>query len=372
MSMSSFKQLIKTQLTEVFRLFSNPHCYVILLAILSLVILYYGRDMHLSDGFRWFDRMKIFELTYDMHGSLFLIPFAYAAIIFSLRGAVSFWLLSLAVMLPYILRYSLDESSLINNILFALAPLATFTLITLELRWRKNERAIMEKREYERQMYMAQIFKAQEDERRRIAQELHDDTTQDLLLVANRIKAIESARFGECTDEAKEQMEGVRNSIIRISEGVRRISLDLRPSVIDNIGLVPAIRWLADSLQHDTNIKIKFEIEGTDFRLPPENEVMTFRIIQEALNNIRHHSGATEVVILLGFSEETFHIVIRDNGKGFVLPQNDSDLTMKGKLGLVGIKQRVKFLNGALKIHSQPGEGSELVIEVTRARIPIR
>jgi two-component system sensor histidine kinase DegS len=218
--------------------------------------------------------------------------------------------------------------------------------------------------EKERQVYMSQIFKAQEDERRRIARELHDDTIQELLVIANRAQTLVSGDGNETTVGMRERAEWIRDAILHLLENLRRLSLDLRPSVLDDIGLVPALRLMVDHLNQEDEINTKMVVQGTEKKLRPEAEVTIFRIVQEALNNVRRHAKATEAVVALKFAPECLEIMVKDNGKGFSLNETIRNLTAEGKLGLIGMQQRAQLINSTFNIYSQPGKGTLVSIEI--------
>ena len=168
----------------------------------------------------------------------------------------------------------------------------------------------------------------------------------------------------ETTVQKREHAEWVRDAVLQLLEDVRRLSLDLRPSVLDDIGLVPALRWLTDHLNQEGGIETKIAVYGAERKLSSEIEVTTFRIVQEALNNARRHSKATEAIVTLEFAPESLEITVRDNGDGFSLSETIGKLATEGKLGLIGMQQRAQFLHGALHISSRPGEGTSVSIEI--------
>jgi len=145
-------------------------------------------------------------------------------------------------------------------------------------------------------------------------------------------------------------------------ENVRRLSLDLRPSTLDDLGLLSALRWLANRLTQEGAIDAKIAVEGLHRKLTPEISNHLFRIAQEALSNVRHHSEATQVVVTLEFAPESVKLTVRDNGKGFLL-QDISKWAMDGKLGIIGIQERIRLLNGFLNIDSEPGKGTTMSVE---------
>jgi signal transduction histidine kinase len=360
--------VIKPGPREKNRLISNPHFWLIcftLIVICLLYLIYYYTKIDLIGNWRhWFWYIEILEFRYDIHGSLFYIPLLYAAFIFGWRGILITWLSSMVVILPHIVDYAPDTPSLLTNVIILSVPLLVVAFIAVELRWREKEKTTLVERESERQAYMSQIFKAQEDERQRIAQELHDDTTQTLLVIANRAQALVSDESTEIASQTKRQAEWIRDAVIQVSEDMRRLSLDLRPSVLSDMGLVPALRWLVDRLNQEDSIDTKMLVDGELRKLNAETEVMIFRIVQEALNNIRRHAHATEAVLALEFTTDTVKITVRDNGKGFTMPKTTGYFTSKGRLGIIDMQQRAKFLNGTFNIRSEIGKGTSVSIDI--------
>jgi signal transduction histidine kinase len=206
-------------------------------------------------------------------------------------------------------------------------------------------------------LYVEKVSQAQEAERKRVARELHDETAQDLVVVLRHLDDLD-------LNNSKLQIKDVRREVKRILEGVRHLCQELRPSVLDDLGLIPAVKWLASDLTKNFGISAEVQIEGVPQQMVPETELMLFRITQEALANVRKHSQATKVNIRLDFEGEKIRVRIQDNGKGFKSPSNIDDLARKGKLGLVGMEERVKLLRGTLKINSQPWKGTEIMVEI--------
>ena len=223
--------------------------------------------------------------------------------------------------------------------------------VTEELRMRENQR-----------FYLQQITRAQEEERERIARELHDDTVQYLVVLARQLDDLANSSKS-MSKEDKAYLENLRQQTNSIMDGVRRLSHDLRPATLDRLGLVAALEWLASSMEKLSGIDVKVEKSGTERRLPGEVELVMFRIAQEALSNVRRHSRANNAEVMVEFDDKKVRMTIRDNGKGFALPEKVDDLLKKGKLGLAGMQERIQLLNGSLKIESQPGKGTTVVIE---------
>lgn len=346
---------------ELDKMIRNIHFWIIIAIIGVLIVIYYGWD----DWFPWFWRYFVFEFGRDIIGTLFLIPFLYASLVFWWRGAITVWALSAVAMLPLVIDYSGNLESFLFNSALSFIPLAVIIIITSELKWRDKQRRLLVEREEERQVYVSQIFKAQEDERRRIAQELHDGVTQELLVVANRAQTLVNRDGAKTAMEVKKQATWIRDAILQISEDIRRQSVDLRPDILDHMGLVPALRWLVNRLNEEDEIQAKMALHGAERKLNSETEVNIFRIVQEALNNIRHHSKATEAMVTLNFAPDSLEIKVQDNGAGFSLNETIGNLAAKGKLGLIGMEQRAKFIKSAFDIQSEVGQGTSVAIRVT-------
>ena len=214
--------------------------------------------------------------------------------------------------------------------------------------------------------YVSQVLKAQEGERLRIARELHDDTAQALTGLSRRLDMLVDtlpASRNRLPQEIQERLEELRDQSDRILEGVRRFSRDLRPPVLDDLGLLPALKWMAMALEeHD--IATNISVLGEQHRLPDEMELALFRIAQEALNNVRKHSRASAVELTVDFRDGGISMTIADNGEGFELPGSTSDLAECGKLGIIGMQERTRLLGGTLSVHSEPGIGTSVVVTV--------
>jgi len=210
--------------------------------------------------------------------------------------------------------------------------------------------------------YIAQIIKAQEEERKRIARDIHDEAAQALATLSLDIEGIAKAR--DLPDEMLERLEGLRNKTSVMLEGVRRLCYELRPDVLDHLGLVPALEWLNAELKNEKRIKGHIEVMGDERRLTGETELALFRITQEALSNVKKHSKATKVVVNVRFLKTKVHLSITDNGRGFELPRIAGDYARKGKLGLIGIQERVHLLNGTFSVISHGDKGTTLRVEV--------
>ena len=207
------------------------------------------------------------------------------------------------------------------------------------------------------------MTKAQEEERKRISRELHDETIQSLVVLSRRLDVLASNSKG-MTEEARLQMEELREQVNDVIQSVRRLSQDLRPAALDRLGLLPTLEWLATDAAKYSGISTGVKVIGTERRFPEEVELLLFRITQEALRNVWRHSQATKAEITVRFDESRTCIIIADNGKGFKLSKSMSELARDGKLGLAGMQERAQLLNGTVTVESEPGKGTRVIVDV--------
>jgi len=211
--------------------------------------------------------------------------------------------------------------------------------------------------------YLQQVTRAQEEERKRISRELHDDTIQALVVLSRQLDALASSGKG-LSDDNRLRLEELWQKANNIMQGVRRLSRDLRPDALGRLGLLPALEWLASDVAEYSGIEIKVNVLGAERRLSEEVELVLFRTTQEALRNVWRHSQATEAEITVEFDERKTRITVSDNGKGFNLPKALGDLARDGKLGLAGMQERAQLVDGTLTVQSQLGRGASITIEV--------
>ena len=197
-----------------------------------------------------------------------------------------------------------------------------------------------------------------ENEAKRIAHSLHDESGQ--LLAAIHIKLDEIAR--ELPTQLRERIQEVRQVLDRIELDLRRISHELRPTILDDFGLPPAVEFLSEGIMRRTGLKISVESEAIT-RLPVAIETAIYRIVQEALNNVAKHSRAQRVFIRLSRQPNVVYCFVRDDGVGF--DPKAISLKAEGRgLGLLGIRERLNAVGGSVQINSAPGRGTELEISV--------
>ena len=206
---------------------------------------------------------------------------------------------------------------------------------------------------------LRRIVDAQELERRRLARELHDETGQALSSILLGLKTLDE-KVG--SDDARAAVADVRALVGATLPDVRRLAIELRPKVLDDFGLVPALERLTETFGGQTGIGVRFESGLANERLPAEAETALYRIVQESLTNIVKHSHARNISIVLVRKPGAVAAVIEDDGHGF-----DPSAVREGGFGLVGMRERVGLLDGRLQIESIEGSGTTLVAEVPLA-----
>lgn len=212
--------------------------------------------------------------------------------------------------------------------------------------------------------YVKQILTAQEEERKRIARELHDETAQSLLLLLQRMDCLAHSSNKVISRTARKEVEELREVALQILKDLRRLTLDLRPQILDDLGLVAAVEWLAEDMERQNGVRTMVEVIGPQPQLPQEKQLLLFRIVQEALSNVRRHSSASRAKVLLEFDEDKARIIVEDDGQGFELPENLSQLAGNGKLGSLGMFERARLAGGFIVVQSEPGKGTKVIAEL--------
>ncbi len=222
--------------------------------------------------------------------------------------------------------------------------------------------------EQERVKLLGDLISAEEEERRRIARELHDGTGQALTSLLLQLRALQQA---PSLDKVRSDLDLLRKSTADAVEDLRRISRGLHPSVLDDFGLVPALRRMAEDIAAGGKLEVRFSADGLEpLRLPTAVEVAVYRTVQEALHNVVKHSAAKTVQVSLQQLPEGLQVVVADDGAGFEVEATLQRAAVENRLGLQGIRQRMELLGGSAEIMSRPGEGTtaRLLVPLDAAR----
>jgi two-component system sensor histidine kinase UhpB len=209
----------------------------------------------------------------------------------------------------------------------------------------------------------SQVVRAQEDERKRISRELHDDTAQILFAQILRFANLKHHQ----NSEIRQVAESLEQSTVEALEGVRRLALELRPPALDDLGLFEALGELSQRMSESRGVSVDYEWRGSKTRLEPEIELALYRVAQEAFSNVAKHSRATTASLDVDRTPEDVSISIRDQGTGFnrETPFNQDDRGIG--LGLFGMEERVTLVGGTFRIWSDLGKGTEV-----HAHVPLQ
>jgi len=196
----------------------------------------------------------------------------------------------------------------------------------------------------------------QEAERARIAHELHDDTVQSLVAVAQSIE-LATHWINNDPDRAKAMLNMARTQAVESVNSLRRLIADLRPPALEELGIVAALKMLAD---HEGESHIEVTVSGIERRVGEPQELALFRVAQEAIRNAQRHGQPNRIMLDLAFHPQEIRLMVSDDGVGFRPPQSFDCLAKEEHFGLIGMQERVQQLKGTLQVSSQPGEGTKI------------
>lgn len=211
-----------------------------------------------------------------------------------------------------------------------------------------------------RQLLGLKIILAQEDERKRIAREIHDGLAQTMANVVLRTEITERMLNRQEIDAVKEELRDLKGQLRSGLEEVRKIIFNLRPMALDDLGLVPTLRKFIQDYEDKTKIRTKFELYGREYRLPSGMEVAIYRLVQEAFSNVYKHANASYVTLDLTFQAKMVKITVQDNGTGFDVGIVEAKLGRGINFGMIGMQERVELLEGRMDIDSQLGAGTKI------------
>ena len=210
------------------------------------------------------------------------------------------------------------------------------------------------------QQFGVQIIHAQEEERKKLSREIHDGPAQMMANVLLRTELVEKVLDQDGVDRARFEIQDLRKMVKASLSEVRRIIYDLRPMSLDDLGLVPTVNKFIDNVnEFQEGVDVNFRNIGKETRLPSHMEVAIFRFIQEAVQNAAKHAKATTISVKIEITEAGVTAIVKDDGKGF-----DIEAKKENSFGLVGIKERVKLLDGELTIDSKSGRGTLIMLQV--------
>ncbi len=212
--------------------------------------------------------------------------------------------------------------------------------------------------------YVADVTQSQEEERKRIARDLHDDTVQTLIAIGQRLELLKASL--DDPDKARGRLADLRSMVTGAIASVRQFSRDLRPLALEDLGLTAAMQYLVNQLAQREGIDVQFEVEGEVDGLPNDMQVAIYRILQEALNNVKKHAHATQVAVLAQFTARYVRLIVHDNGQGFEVPEAITDFARQGNFGIMGLHERAQLFGGEVTVASEANNGTTITLVMPR------
>ncbi len=282
------------------------------------------------------------------------------------RGVETHEVLGIVLLLRDVLARSLfgkyhGDFELLRRVFDAYEPAANRIANTVAVSFvEQRERVIR------RQQKALQILHVQEEERKRISRELHDELGQALAAINTHLALVQRECVGDQDAELRTGIADVEKVLVGAIERMHSFARALRSAALDDLGLLPALRSYLKDYAERTGLLVRFERSAKDAPLNAEQKTALFRIAQESLANVAKHAQATEVVVTLGFAEDKMQLRIKDNGKGFVVSQQRTAVE-KNRLGLLGMQERARLVNGRCLVQSAPGCGTTVMAEIPLA-----
>lgn len=233
-----------------------------------------------------------------------------------------------------------------------------------ELARRERELDTSRSRMADMKAYLSVATRAQEEERARIARDLHDSVLQQMIGLKRKIELMgKMLTSADKLPEVHRILDETRSSLDETAAYLREFARNLRPPILDDFGLTYACEWLADQVEKE-GVQVSLSVTGKEIRLPQETEISVFRIVQEALSNAIKHSGADMIGISIDFRRDSVVIAISDNGQGFEFKQPSASLARAGQMGLIGMFERAELISASIEVDSRPGSGTTVTIRV--------
>jgi signal transduction histidine kinase len=339
----------------------RKHLFAIVITSLLAILLFYLGDLawlgrgQLQNSF--FSRQAYHEICLVVLAG----PVIWATFVFRIRGGVIVSVLESLAIVPHAVEFSPYADSFFRLATFAIISVLLAGVIGGQI----NSKEELKKQQTRLERLLSQTIDVQERERRYLARELHDEAAQTLVDISHEIDEIKEA--GQALDEVmQKKLAHLRSEIETVLEGTRRFIRGLRPPLLEEMGLGPSVKWLAEELTEGTGIEVIADVQPLGGRLSESLELNVFRIAQEALTNAKRHSQATRIRLSLMLTDGKIRLQVEDNGVGFTMPGQDK-LVNEGKFGLVGIRERTRLVGGTVHIQSVAGKGT-----VVTATFPIQ
>ncbi|WP_339215249.1 sensor histidine kinase [Solibacillus sp. FSL W8-0372] len=223
----------------------------------------------------------------------------------------------------------------------------------------KNVGAALEQAKI-KQDFGIRIIAAQEEERKRLSREIHDGPAQMMANVLMRSNLIDRTYREKGVEAALNEINDLKVSVRNALSEVRRIIYDLRPMALDDLGIGPTLKkYLSTLMEYNPTTEIQFISYNSERRIPSNYEVAIFRLVQESVNNAIKHGKSTQIIVKIEWLEAEINVVVKDNGSGF-----DTENVRQGAFGIIGMKERIDLLKGSIKISSNIGKGSTILMKI--------
>jgi two-component system sensor histidine kinase DegS len=215
-----------------------------------------------------------------------------------------------------------------------------------------------------RQLLGLKIILAQEEERKRIAREIHDGPAQSLANIVLRTEIAERMLIKQEFMMVQEELIDLKGQVRSGLEEIRKIIFNLRPMALDDLGLVPTLRKFTQDFEEKTKIHTVFELSGKEHRMPSAMEAAIFRLVQEAFTNAYKHASASHMILEINYQPNQIALIIHDNGVGFHSEKMEQEAGRNGHFGLVGMRERIELIEGRMEIDSNPGQGTKIMMQI--------
>lgn len=292
---------------------------------------------------------------------LYLGPISYASLRYGTEGAVLTGLWSGVLTVPNVLLWHRAEYGWLTELFFVAVVISVGVTIAIPVeRERRANKRLQDSERRRLRSYAQLVTQAQEEERKRIAREMHDEAAQNVVVIQRDIAAL-AETLG---DPATTELDRLRDLAGQTLASMRRFSRDLRPPTLDELGLTSALDQLVGEMSERSGPEAEFHVVGSPRRLSIETELAVFRVGQAAVHNAEHHARASRVSVELTFNQRCVRLTVVDDGAGFEPPEHLGDLAHIGKLGLLGMNERAQLVGGTLQIDSRSGSGTRVQLEV--------
>jgi signal transduction histidine kinase len=337
---------------------NKKHLGPIVLLLLTGVLLYYLGDLSWLGGGRLKNGFLAGQAYHEICLLVITVSVVYATLIFRLRGGITASITGSAALRPHAVFFSTYQDPFFREATFASISLLLAAFIGTLL----NSRDRIKSEQQRLELFISQTFEQQELDRQHLAHELHDETAQELVDISHKIDELLEDK-NDTRPYVADNLRQLRHDVDRVLEGTRRLIQGIRPPLLEELGLKPALSWLADQTAEEAGIEVRLVIAEPMPRIARAVEMSLFRIAQEALTNAKRHSQATRIDLAIMVEGKQVVMKVTDNGEGFHVP-NAEALVRSGKFGIMGIMERASLVGGNVRVESVPEIGTTVIAQM--------